>query len=88
MRLTFRGPEFRDNREHYVVLDEAGVHILDAVLHLGEDGPVYRAGTTDCVACFSQSSATECDDDELAAALEAALLEHRRAQVRSGSRGP
>ena len=55
-------------------VDESGAPRFDACLHLGEDGPVYRAGTTEFVACFSRGSATECDDDELAEQLEAALL--------------
>ena len=59
--------------DRYAVLDETGAHLFDAVLFRGEDGPVYRAGTTDFVACFSQRTATECDDDALAEALDEAI---------------
>ena len=53
---------------------------VDARLDLGEDGPRYRAGTTEFVACFSQSSATECDDEDLVEQLEAALRALRVAE--------
>ena len=55
--------------------DERGVDRFEACLFLDEDGVVFRIGTTDKVACFSQSSISECDDDELAEQLEAALRE-------------
>lgn len=60
-----------------------GVTLFEACLFRGEDGPVYRAGTTDFVASFSQSSATECDDEELIEALEQAL---RASRGRASSR--
>jgi len=60
------------------VVDEAGVHRFDVVLHRLEDGPVYVAATTGFVACFSQGSATECDDDDLADALDEGLRGLRR----------
>ncbi len=61
-------------------IDETGTPRFDACLHLGEDGPVYRAGTAEFVACFSQSSATECDDEDLVEQLEAALRALRVAE--------
>lgn len=57
--------------------DADGVTRFEACLFRGEDGPVHRAGTTEFVASFSQSTATECDDDELADALEQALRASR-----------
>ncbi len=67
--------------DRYTVLDESGAHRFDAVLFRGEDGPVYRAGTTDFVACFAQGTATECADDALVDALDEALRALRRAGV-------
>lgn len=60
------------------LVDTDGVVRFEACLFRGEDGPVYRAGSVDFVASFSQSCATECDDDELAEALEEALRASRR----------
>jgi len=62
--------------------DETGVDRFEACLFLGEDGVVFRIGTTDQVACFSQSSISECDDDELAEQLEAALHEFSVAEFK------
>ena len=60
--------------------DQTGVDRFEGCLFRGEDGPVFRLGTTDEVACFSQSS--ECDDDELAEQLEAALRAFRVAEFK------
>lgn len=60
------------------VVDEGGVPRFDVVLHRLEDGPVYLAGTGRFVACFSQGSATECDDDDLVDALDEGLRGLRR----------
>jgi len=62
--------------------DQTGVDRFEACLFRGETGPVFRLGTTDEVACFSQSSISECDDDELAEQLEAALRAFRVAEFK------
>jgi hypothetical protein len=65
-------------------IDETGQHHFEACLFRQEEGPVYRAGTTDLVACFSQSAATECDDEALAEHLEEALVAFRVSEFRRG----
>ena len=94
-QLGPRLAQLRKNPEEFVPLidwvrfiDETGQHHFDACLFRREDGPVYRAGTTDLVACFSQSAATECDDEALAEDLEEALLSFRRRRVPPRSSGP
>lgn len=76
-QLTANPAEVAPLLDRLVFVDETGAPRFDAALYRGEDGPVYRAGTTEFVACFAQSSASECDDDALAEQLEAALLARR-----------
>jgi hypothetical protein len=80
-QLRANPAEFGPLIELVELVDDSGNHRFDVVLHRGEDGPVFRAGTVDFVATFSQSSISECDDDDLAAALEAALVVHRRSRT-------
>lgn len=54
----------------FEVRDEAGRHVYDVVLWLGDDGPVYRAGTTRRIASFSQGGV---DEASASAKLVAAL---------------
>lgn len=86
-QLTSSPAELAPLLDRLVFVDEAGAPCFDACLYLGEDGPVYRAGTTEFVACFAQSSASECDDDALSEQLEAALLALRVSEYR-GVRDP
>ncbi len=81
-QLTSNPAEFAPLLDRLRFVDDAGVHRFDATLYRGEDGPVYRAGTSEFVACFSQSAASECDDDDLAEQLEAALLALRASERR------
>jgi hypothetical protein len=68
--------------ERYQVVDDGGAVHFDVILFRGEDGPVFRAGTADFVATFSQGSISECDDEDLAQTLETALRAFRSAPVR------
>jgi hypothetical protein len=48
-----------------------GRHVFDLQLFCGDDGQVYRAGTLDRVASFSQGGATGTDDEDFIAAFAA-----------------
>lgn len=48
-------------------------HVYDLALFAGDDGAVYRAGTTERVASFSQGGATGSTDAVLVAQLDAAI---------------
>jgi hypothetical protein len=61
-----------------------GGHLYDLTLFVDEDGTVYRRGTTDRVASFSQGEATGSTDEGLLAALNRARdewLRTRRARA-------
>lgn len=77
-QLRAQPAEFGPLLERFQLVDDTGNHRFDVCLFRREDGPVFRAGTADLVATFSQSAISECDDEELAAALEVALLDYRR----------
>lgn len=66
------GPDGADLITLFDVLDGDGRHLYDLHLFCGDDGQVYRAGTTEHVASFSQGGATGTDDEALIAALVAA----------------
>ena len=54
-------------------LDDAGTHVFDAVIFCGDDGFVFRRGTTELVASWSQGGMSElmADDESLEQRLEA-----------------
>jgi hypothetical protein len=54
-------------------LDDAGTHMFDAVIFCGDDGFVFRRGTTELVASWSQGGMAElmADDESLEQRLEA-----------------
>jgi len=56
-------------------------HVYDLTLFADEDGTVYRAGTLEPVASFSQGGATASDDAALLNALNAALAVWRSSKV-------
>jgi hypothetical protein len=58
--------------ELFDVLDEQGRHVFDMHLFCGDDGQVFRPGTLEHVASFSQGSATGADDEALLRALDEA----------------
>lgn len=59
----------------------ARAHVYDLTLFAEEDGTVYRAGTLEQVASFSQGGATASDDAALLNALNAALAVWRSTKV-------
>ena len=63
------GPEGASLIALFDVLDDAGQHRFDLHLFCGDDGQVYRAGTTEYVASFSQGGATGSADTALLRAL-------------------
>lgn len=60
----------------FFVHDGTGAHVYDMHLFCDDDGQVFRAGTTENVATFSQGGPTS-SDAALQAALKAALTLYR-----------
>ncbi|MBX7194544.1 MAG: hypothetical protein K1X94_20980 [Sandaracinaceae bacterium] len=64
--------------DRFEVRDEKGRHVYDVLLLSGDDGPVYRAGTTRRVAYFAQGGVEDGSaPPKLAAALTLAMHEWR-----------
>jgi hypothetical protein len=77
------------NVELFVIEDAKGKSLYDLLIHAGDDGVVFRAGTTKAVASFSQGGVSECDSDSLEEALEAgydAFLAQRQKGKQKGKR--
>jgi hypothetical protein len=54
----------------WFTITKDGLHVYDAVLHAGDDGHVFRAGTATTVASFLQGGVSRCPDDDLEEMLE------------------
>jgi hypothetical protein len=55
----------------FFAIQDKGKLVYELAIHAGDDGVVFRAGTTRAVASFSQGGISECDSDDLEEALEA-----------------
>ena len=75
-----------------IIASEEGA-LLDAWLNEGNEGSIFRAGTTEEVAWMSQGGTPECDDKALLTALREALAGRhldalREASFPGGEQGP
>ncbi len=61
------------NLIEWYAIDDGGKHVYDAAIFVGDDGFVFRTGTTDVVASWSQGGMAELmdDDESLEERLEA-----------------
>jgi hypothetical protein len=67
------GPDGHELIDLFDVLDAEGRHVYDMHLFCDDDGQVYRTGTLEHVASFSQGGATGSSDQALLDALNSAL---------------
>ena len=82
------GPDGVTLLERFAIDDERGAHVYDLCLFCGDDGAVYRKGSRQVVASFSQGFATNSLDPQLLEALQAALVAWRAAKPAAKAKRP
>ncbi len=82
------GPDGVTLLERFAIDDERGAHVYDLCLFCGDDGAVYRKGSRQVVASFSQGFATNSLDPQLLEALQAALVAWRAAKAAAKAKRP
>jgi hypothetical protein len=66
-----------ENMELFAVSDNTGRHLFDAVIHVGDDGYVFKVGTAEWVAMFAQGGA-DGHDAALCEALDEAFDRYKK----------